>query len=98
MKLRNAVVATVAALSLGAVSAAVSRAEDQPHMQHALEALKTAKHDLEQARPDKGGHREEALKKVDDAIHQVEDGIRFADKEGAEHREHEQEHAKGSTR
>ena len=98
MNRKRYLAATLAAVTLGAASAAPGRAEDQPHMQHALEALKTARQDLEQARPDKGGHREEAIRWVDEAIHQIEDGIHYADKEGAEHREHEEGHEKGAAR
>lgn len=54
--------------------------EDQPHMQAALEALKQAKAHLEQAAHDKGGHRDAAIKAVNDAIKHTEEGIKFADK------------------
>jgi protein involved in temperature-dependent protein secretion len=52
--------------------------EDQPHMQAALEALKQAKAHLEQAAHDKGGHREAAIKAVNDAIKHTEEGIKYA--------------------
>ena len=52
--------------------------EDQPHMQAALEALKQAKAHLEQAAADKGGHREAAIKAVNDAIKHTEEGIKYA--------------------
>ena len=50
---------------------------DQPHMQTALERLREAKQSLERASEDKGGHRSAAIRLVNDAIHQVEEGIRF---------------------
>ena len=48
---------------------------DQPHMQAALAALQNARHELEVAERDKGGHRQHALGLVDKAITQVEKGI-----------------------
>ncbi|HZU32163.1 MAG TPA: hypothetical protein VFB79_13685 [Candidatus Angelobacter sp.] len=52
--------------------------EDQPHMKAALEHLRAAKAELEQAAADKGGHRVAALKATNDAIHHTEEGIKFA--------------------
>jgi len=57
--------------------------DDQPHMQAALEALQQAKHHLEEAKHDKGGHRAAALKDVNEAIHHVKEGM-----EVGEHHEH----------
>lgn len=57
--------------------------EDQPHMQAALEALQQAKHHLEEAKHDKGGHRVAAIKAVDAAIKHVKEGM-----EAGEHHEH----------
>jgi hypothetical protein len=51
--------------------------EDQPHMQQALEALKLAQRHLQQAIPDKGGHRSAAIKACDEAIQQTEEGIKY---------------------
>jgi hypothetical protein len=56
---------------------AISRA-DQPHMQAALAALRDARHELEVATPNKGGHRERAIELVEKAIGQVEEGIAYA--------------------
>jgi hypothetical protein len=50
----------------------------QPHMQSALKALRTARHELEIATPNKGGHRERAIELIDKAIGQVEEGIAYA--------------------
>jgi len=50
----------------------------QPRMEAALRALETARVELEAADKNKGGHREKALKLVDQAIHQVREGIRYA--------------------
>ena len=54
-----------------------AKAADQPHMQAALDALKTAKRELEAATEDKGGHRRRAIGLVNQAIAQVERGIQF---------------------
>jgi uncharacterized iron-regulated protein len=48
---------------------------DQPHMQAALAALESAKNNLERATSDKGGHRQNALDLVKDAISEVKKGI-----------------------
>ena len=54
--------------------------EDQPHMQAALEALQQAKHHLEEAKHDKGGHRVAAIKAVDAAIKHVKEGMEAGEK------------------
>jgi len=63
-----------AAALVGAPKAAQA---DQPHMHSALDALRNARHELEVADADKGGHRAKALRLVQDAIAQVERGIEF---------------------
>ena len=65
-------VAISAGFFVGRVSA------DQPHMQSALDHLRSAKAELEAAEADKGGHREAALRLTRDAIVQVEKGIEWA--------------------
>lgn len=52
-------------------------AADQPHMQAALDALRTAERELHEAEADKGGHRVKAERLVHDAIAEVEKGINF---------------------
>jgi hypothetical protein len=47
----------------------------QPHMQAALDALRTARTELNMAESNKGGHRVRALGLVDRAIDQVQMGI-----------------------
>jgi hypothetical protein len=54
-----------------------AQAEAQPHMRNALEALRTARAQLQQATADKGGHRVSALNHVNAAIDQVQKGIAF---------------------
>ena len=53
------------------------KAADQPRMEAALEALRNAKRELDAATSDKGGHRARALKLVNQAMAEVERGIRF---------------------
>lgn len=52
-------------------------ATDQPHMQAALDALRTAQRELHEADADKGGHRVKAERLVHDAIAEVEKGVNF---------------------
>ena len=47
----------------------------QPHMHSALDAPQSARSQLEQALPDKAGHRVRAEELVEDAITQVRAGI-----------------------
>jgi len=64
-----ACVVGVAAFGMGYAIAA------QPHMEAALSALETAKHELEVAVQDKAGHRIKAISLVNDAIAEVRAGI-----------------------
>lgn len=50
----------------------------QEHMHAALDALRTARAELERAEPNKGGHREAAIRLVDQAIDETQAGIAFA--------------------
>jgi len=54
--------------------------ERQPHMQAALQHLKEAQEELRAAEHDKGGHRGNAMKLVEQAIAEVDAGVRYADK------------------
>jgi hypothetical protein len=54
---------------------AVLTKPDQPHMQSALDALQSAKTNLQNATADKGGHRVKALEFVNAAIDEVNAGI-----------------------
>ena len=44
----------------------------QPHMMNALESLRSARHQLEVAEHDKGGHRDNAIADIDAAIVRAE--------------------------
>ena len=50
---------------------------DQPKMHSALDHLRAARADLQNATPDKGGHRNRALAATNNAINQVQAGIAF---------------------
>jgi hypothetical protein len=50
----------------------------QPHMQNAFAALQSAQSELQQAEPNKGGHRERAMGLVNQAMYEVQEGIKFA--------------------
>jgi len=50
----------------------------QPKMQAALQALQAAQAELQQAEPNKGGHREAALSSVQAAIDSVNQGMQYA--------------------
>jgi len=56
---------------------AESLTPDQPFMKKAKDNLQQAKNNLQNATPDKGGHRNKALDLVKDAIDQVEKGIAY---------------------
>jgi len=66
------VVIAVSSLSLGSAKA------DQPHMKRALDHLRTARAELERSEHNKGGWRSRAIRNVEQAIHDTENGIREA--------------------
>ena len=75
--LRNALIAAsfVASVAVGtAIGVAVA---DQPHMHNALDNLRAARHQLDIAEADKGGHRVTAIGLVDQAITEVQAGIEY---------------------
>jgi len=51
----------------------------QPHMVNALDDLRAARHELEVALHDKGGHRVRAIGIIDNAIEEVKAGIDAGD-------------------
>jgi hypothetical protein len=66
----------VAASFLMLIAAAPTLAR-QPRMENALAALQTAKAELQKASKDKGGHRENAIRLINEAISEVQKGIRY---------------------
>ena len=76
--LKTVLVSGGLAVALGVGFFAGQAVADQPHMQTALDALRTARGELVVARENKGGHRLKALGYVDQAIAEVRAGIAFA--------------------
>ena len=60
------------------VGAGIALAAQQQHMLSARSSLNSALSNLEQAQPDKGGHRNNAIGLVKQAIEQVTAGIQAA--------------------
>ena len=81
MKTISRILARAVLMALVAVPATLATAtpavEDQSHMQQALDALKQAERHLQQAIPDKGGHRSDAIKACQEAIKDTEEGIKY---------------------
>lgn len=76
LTLRQSFLVLVAIVAAAASGALVQNAcAAQPHMHAALDDLRAARHQLETAIPDKGGHRERAIQIIDNAIGEVEAGI-----------------------
>jgi predicted metal-dependent hydrolase len=67
----------LAVFALLTVGIVVGAAPDQPFMRAARADLQTAKRQLQQATPDKGGHRVKAIALVNQAIAQCNAGIAF---------------------
>jgi hypothetical protein len=66
-------------LLLGTASVGIGYAIGaQPHMAETITILQSARAELAQATPNKGGHRERALGLIDQAIGEVRAGIAFA--------------------
>ena len=61
----------------GAQPAAASPAPAHPEIHEAIEALRRARAHLEQAKHDFGGHRAEAIRATDEAIHQLEVCLKY---------------------
>ena len=73
--LRKGALALVFALFFACVGAGSVLAA-QAHMQSALTSLQSALSELNQAETDKAGHRANAIKLVNEAITQVQEGIK----------------------
>jgi hypothetical protein len=56
-----------------------AQASNQPRMDAALGDLRAARHELERAERDKGGHRVRAIDIIDNAIAEVKAGIETAE-------------------
>lgn len=73
---RSYVRSLLAAIGAGSFFVKTANA-DQPAMQNALNHLQQAKKLLERADTDKGGHRKKALEHTNQAIDEVQMGIRY---------------------
>jgi hypothetical protein len=73
-KLRNATVILIAIAAMGMNSVRA----DQPHMRRALEHLRAARAELQSAEHNKGGWRVRALRNVDQAINDTQNGMGVA--------------------
>jgi hypothetical protein len=71
--MRKKWVAACAMLAMMLVMSPVSIAEPRhPQIRAALESLRNAREHLEHAAHDFGGHRADAIRSIDEAIHQLE--------------------------
>ena len=77
MTRRFVIPALLLVLILGSGFVAGRMSADQPHMTAALDHLRSARHELEVADADKGGHRAKAIDLTDRAIHEVERGMEY---------------------
>jgi hypothetical protein len=76
---RREMLAAAPVLGVAAALALPSAARaDQPHMEAALDHLRAARKELTEANADKGGHRGNAIRLVNNAITEVERGIGYA--------------------
>jgi transcription elongation GreA/GreB family factor len=72
-----AVVAVMLALTFPALAPASPTPERHPEIREAIESLRRAKDHLEHADHDFGGHRVEAMRATDEAIHQLEICLKY---------------------
>ncbi len=72
---RFSILAFVFAMLIGAVVGGVAVAATQVHMNNALKDLQSALYQLNTAQADKAGHRQQAIKLVNEAIDEVNLGI-----------------------
>jgi len=71
-----AAIAVLAALPQPAAAPA-ALPEPHPEIRETIESLRRAKGHLEHAAQDFGGHRVEAIKATDEAIHQLQDCLKY---------------------
>jgi hypothetical protein len=67
--------AVVLVMAMSAINVASAR-DEQPHMARALQHLRAARAELERAEHNKGGWRARAVRNVDQAINDTENGMR----------------------
>jgi hypothetical protein len=69
--------AVPASAASAAASLPTAAPERHPEIREAIESLRRAKEHMEHAAHDFGGHRVEAIRATDGAIHQLEECLRF---------------------
>jgi len=74
MRARILALCSLLALLVGLSAQTAQMARREPHMSAALGHLQQAKNELEKATATKGGHRENAMRLVDQAIAEVQQG------------------------
>ena len=77
---KTALTVAVLILAVASIAANQAKAENHPRMERALVLLKEARAQLNQASPDKGGHRVKAISQINKAITEIRKGIRFDNK------------------
>ena len=73
--MRHLILVAVTAAALGV--SGVAKAEPQPDMHRALQALEEAENFLQHASNDKGRHKAAALRAIREAQREVREGIRY---------------------
>ena len=76
-KANAAAPAAVAAAPAEPAPAAANPAERHPEIREAIESLRRAKEHLEHAAHDFGGHRVEAIRATDAALHQLQECLKY---------------------
>jgi acyl-CoA hydrolase len=77
--MKNTQTALIAIIAGGIMAfSQTAHATPQPHLQASLAALDTALNELNLATPDKGGYRRMAINNVNNAIKNVNSGIRYS--------------------
>jgi hypothetical protein len=79
-KISTIVLAMLLVAVVGWSSVRVANADKQPLMRQALTSLQEARTALKNATHDKGGHRVKALELTNQAIDEVEKGIKYDNK------------------
>jgi hypothetical protein len=64
-------------LALSFPSGAPAKPADHPEIRDAIAALRNARGHLQHARHDYGGHRQDAIRATDEAIHQLEICLKY---------------------
>ena len=90
----SATLLLASAFSLGMMTARTSpaSAQGQDEMNEAIQHLREAKSSLEHAAGNKGGHRENAMHLIDQAIGEVEAGKAYAKEHANDKDEHDHHH------